>query len=488
MNVTLGFNLVSLAKGNYDLLLALLVAVGFYLYFTFKLKETRQDSQQDRIPGNLGLPFIGETFSFLSATNSTRGCYDFVTPRRLWYGKWFRTRLFGKIHVFIPTTDGAKQVLSSDFVQFNKGYVKSMADVAGKNSLFSVPVERHNKIRRLLSDQFSMSSLSKYVIKIDAMLSERMKEVERSGKSFRLLDFCMTATFDAICNVLMSITDYTTLREIERDCTDVSNATLTLPVMIPGTKYYKGMKARQRLVERFIKIIADRRKGNQNRREDFLQAMLDRDSFPPEEKLDDGEIMDNLLTMMFSGQNTTASAMMWSVKYLDDNSAAQERLREEQLEINRKKPEGEALALEDINQMTYGLKVIKETLRMCNIVLWLPRKALKDCTIDGHKIKQGWHVNIDATYIHYDPDIYKDPLRFNPSRFDEMQKPFSFLPFGYGPRTCLGINMAKVTMLVFLHRLTSGYRWTVDDQDPSLEKKGFIPRLRSGCPITLQSL
>ncbi|MFS8016543.1 putative (+)-abscisic acid 8'-hydroxylase [Helianthus anomalus] len=70
----------------------------------------------------------------------------------------------------------------------------------------------------------------------------------------------------------------------------------------------------------------------------------------------------------------------------------------------------------------------------------------------------------------------------------EAQKPYSYIPFGSGPRTCLGINMAKVTMLVFLHRLTSGYKWTVDDQDLSLEKKSHIPRLKSGVPITLTTL
>lgn len=168
----------------------------------------------------------------------------------------------------------------------------------------------------------------------------------------------------------------------------------------------------------------------------------------------------------------------------------------------------------------------------------------------GFEIKKGWHVNIDATCIHYDPDLFKDPMQFNPSRFDvisslpsswfvvlayitamsfrhkiqvtnpclflqEMQKPYSHIPFGSGPRTCLGMNMAKVTMLVFLHRLTSGYkwvishlprfhpaftstenniipsllcRWTVDDLDTCLEKKAHIPRLRSGCPITLEPL
>jgi len=167
---------------------------------------------------------------------------------------------------------------------------------------------------------------------------------------------------------------------------------------------------------------------------------------------------------------------------------------------------------------------------MSNVLLWFPRVALQDCTIEGellnlllryqynyahygllnyrraslvflafydyvtnhtgYDIKKGWHVNIDATYIHHDSDLYNDPLKFNPKRFDvvsflstyfgflsldcflprpcvkkllfvsylqEHQKPYSFIPFGSGPRTCLGINMAKVTMLVFLHRLAGGY-------------------------------
>ncbi|XP_075089913.1 abscisic acid 8'-hydroxylase 2-like [Nicotiana tabacum] len=125
---------------------------------------------------------------------------------------------------------------------------------------------------------------------------------------------------------------------------------------------------------------------------------------------------------------------------------------------------------------------------MSNVLLWFPRVALDDCNIEGFEIKKGWHANIDSTCIHYDPALYKDPMQFNPSRFDDMQKPYSYIPFGSGLRTCLGINMAKVTMLVFLHRLTSGYEWTVDDPDPSLEKKAHIPRLRSGCPITLTVL
>lgn len=110
------------------------------------------------------------------------------------YGQWFKTRIFGKIHVFLPSVEAAKTVFTNDFVLFNKGYVKSMGDAVGKKSLLCVPREAHGRIRRLLSDPFSMNSLSKFVQKFDSMLSGRLEKLENSGKSFRVLEFSMKVT------------------------------------------------------------------------------------------------------------------------------------------------------------------------------------------------------------------------------------------------------------------------------------------------------
>ncbi|XWS33795.1 hypothetical protein CRYUN_Cryun22dG0113400 [Craigia yunnanensis] len=478
-------NFVFLAQNHYDIIIVAVLSIGITIFLSKAWRGTASDKAG--IPGRLGLPFLGETLSFLSATNSTRGCYDFVRLRRLWYGKWFKTRIFGQIHVFLPSTEGARTIFKSDFVHFNKGYVKPMADAVGEKSVLYVPQESHKKIRRLLSAPFSMDSLSTFVKKFDKMLIQRLNTLEESGKSFSVLDFGMKMNFDAMCNMLMSVTDDSSLRHIEKDCIDVDKSMLAFPLKIPGSRYYKGIKARKRLTETLREMIARRRNGMEPF-EDFLQSMLLRDAYPQNEKLDDSEIIDNLITLLIAGKSTTATAIMWCVKFLDENREAQDRLRKEQLAISRKKPEGTSLTLEDVNSMSYGLKVVKETLRMSNVLLWFPRVALHDCTIDGFEIKKGWLVNIDATCIHHDPNLYKDPMQFNPSRFDETQKPYSFIPFGSGPRTCLGMNMAKVTMLVFLHRLTTGYKWTVDDLDPSLERKSHIPQLRSGCPITLKPL
>ncbi|XP_052879572.1 abscisic acid 8'-hydroxylase 3-like [Gossypium arboreum] len=479
--------LTLVVQNHYGILIVAVLSITITSLLLKAWGSTVDITDEDGIPGRLGLPFFGETFSFFSASYSTKGCYDFVKQRRKQYGKWFKTRILGKTHVFVPSVEGAKTILANDFVHFNKSYVKSMADATGAMSVFSVPHKIHTRIRRLLSDPFSMSSLSKFAVKFDKMVCERLDKLEKSGKSFRVIDFSLKITFDAIVSMLMSVTENPLLEQIEKDCTDVSNSMLSIPLMIPGTRYYKGMKGRGKLNETFGNMIARRRIGEEYF-DDFLQTVVDRDSYPEDEKLDDQEIIDNLITLILAGQTTTASAMMWCVKFLSENKDVLDRLREEQLSIVRNKAEGASLTLEDLTEKSYGFKVVKETLRMANVLIWLPRVAMDDCIIDGFEVKKGWLVNVDATCIHYDPNVYKDPTRFNPSRFDDFQKPYSFLPFGAGPRTCLGINMAKVAMLVFVHRLTSGYKWTLDDPDSSLERKEHIPRLRSGCPITLKAL
>lgn len=86
------------------------------------------------------------------------------------------------------------------------------------------------------------------------------------------------------------------------------------------------MQARESLMKFFEEMIISRRSSNEPH-EDFLQSMLQRDSLPADEKLDDSEIMDNMLTLIIAGQTTTAAAMMWSVKFLDENKHVQNMLR-----------------------------------------------------------------------------------------------------------------------------------------------------------------
>ncbi|KAH8515268.1 hypothetical protein H0E87_003928 [Populus deltoides] len=246
------------------------------------------------------------------------------------------------------------------------------------------------------------------------------------------------------------------------------------------------IQARKRIMSTLDLIMTERRRCSQGNQKDFMQCLLVEDEKSGSDeayRMTDTEIKDNVLTMIIAGQDTTASAITWMVKYLGENQDVLDTLRAEQLHLAEKISPGPSLTLEDLAEMPYASKVVKESLRMASIVPWFPRLALQDCEIEGFKIKKGWNINVDVKSIHLDPNLYNGPNKFNPTRFNDDSKPYSFLAFGMGARTCLGMNMAKAMMLVFLHRLITTYKWKVIDSDSSIEKWALFSRLKSGCPV-----
>ncbi|CAI0625604.1 unnamed protein product, partial [Linum tenue] len=78
----------------------------------------------------------------------------------------------------------------------------------------------------------------------------------------------------------------------------------------------------------------------------------------------------------------------------------------------------------------------------------------------GYQIKKGWSVNLDVVSIHHDPQVFPDPEKFDPTRFDGQAplRPYSYLGFGNGPRMCPGINLAKLEICIFIHHLVTKYK------------------------------
>ncbi|XP_027772117.1 abscisic acid 8'-hydroxylase 2 isoform X2 [Solanum pennellii] len=409
-----------------------------------------------KIPaGNRGIPVIGETIQFMAAINSNKGFYEFIKIRRLKYGNCFKTNIFGQTHVFISSTEATKKILSNEGGNFTKRYIKSIAKLVGDQSLLCASHQQHKIIRSHLSNLFSTTSLSTMVRKFDELTINNLSTWHKNS-SIIILHEALKITLEAICKMLMSLEDKEELEMLHKDIGLIYEAMLSFPLRLPWTRFYKGLQARKRIMNLLDRIIEARRKSNK-KYDDFLDYLLIKDN--PIIQLTNEQIKDNILTMIIAGQDTTASAITWMVKYLDENPKALNNLR-----------------------------VVKESLRMASIVPWFPRMALQDCEIEGFTIKKGWIINVDAKSIHFDPMIFHDPHKFIPSRFDDDSKPYSFLAFGMGGRTCLGLHLARAMMLVFVYRLTTSYRWKVLDSDESIQKWTLFSRLKSGCPIHVTSI
>ncbi|XP_054799334.1 abscisic acid 8'-hydroxylase 4 [Prosopis cineraria] len=446
-------------------------------------------------PGNRGLPFVGETLHFMAAINSTQGVYQFVRSRRIRYGRCFKTRLFGETHVFMSSVESAKAILNNDIGKFSKRYIKSVAEQVGPRSLLSASQNNHKLLRAHLLSLFSSHSLASLVQHFDQLVLQAFNGWPRHGLII-IQHEALQITCRAMCKMLLSIESGDELETMQKEVGRVCEAMLSFPLSFKWTRFYKGLQARKRIMDILEKTMSERRSGQKcGRHQDFLERLLERNDnkFNNQEeeaimrRLTDEEIRDNILTMIIAGQDTTANAITWMIKFLGENQQVLHDLMKEQLQV-AKKCESSNLTLEDLNEMPFASAVVKEALRMASVVQWFPRVALEDCEIQGFKIKKGWNVNVDARSIHLDPTVYDDPDVFNPSRFHVKSKAHGFLPFGVGGRSCLGKNMAKAMMLVFLHRFITTFKWKVTDPDSSIEKWALFSKLRSGCPVHLTSI
>ncbi|KAA3476354.1 abscisic acid 8'-hydroxylase 1-like [Gossypium australe] len=458
--------------GPYGLCLYAILGVGAFVFVASELWKKmvlRQlngeySGTSNIPPGSLGLPFIGETIQFMAAINGDKGFYDFVRVRSERYGNCFKTNIFGETHL------------------------------VGNQSLLCASPHHHKLLRARLINLFSSNSISLLVKQFDQLVVDALNGWEHGG-TIIVLDEALKITFKAMCKMLLSLESGVELELLQEDVSQVCKAMLAFPLRFPWTGFYKGLQARKRIMSTLEKIISRRRRGLDPNSRDFLQCLLAKDdnsTFDGMHRLTDAEIQDNILTMIIAGQDTTASAITWMVKYLGENEEALEAIKAKQAEqrqLAENTSKKSFLTLDDLNEMPYASKVIKESLRMASVVPWFPRLVLEDCEIEGYNIKKGWNVNIDARSIHLDSMLYNEPNNFNPSRFDDEHfcKPYSFLAFGMGARTCLGINMAKAMMLVFLHRLLTTYKQVIDS-DLSIEKWALFSRLRSGCPVQLSRI
>lgn len=162
------------------------------------------------------------------------------------------------------------------------------------------------------------------------------------------------------------------------------------------------------------------------------------------------QIRDNAMLLLLPSLSTSSTATM-VLHHLARNPEIQQKAREE---VKRVLQDGSPTT-ENINQLEYLSKVIRETMRMCPAFAQLPpRYASEDTTLDGIQIKKGTTIVVDALTLQRDPEYYPNPLQFSP---DRVTNKAPFLSFGGGSRTCIGLNLAKFEMKVFVAKLLLKY-------------------------------
>lgn len=430
-------------------------------------------------PGKLGLPLLGENIAFFASFNKPLGVYEFLIPRYKKYGSTFKTNVLGDTFVFVSGKGTGKFIFGNEDKLFNLAVGKSMEDVIGHNSLFQARGELHKKMRRIIGDPLSMDSLKKHLNGIEDVALQVLNRWKDS-KKVCVLDETIDYAFQIISYILFSSKPGLEQDLMKEYFNKVTHALVVLPVNVPGFSYYEGIKAREKMYALLDKVIEKRMKGEEYY-DDFVQSILDKNK-QNDSTLSNIELKDNLMAILFAGHETSATSLMWAIKFIEENPSVKKNLIVEHLSILSKRGSNSYLTWEEVNNMPYTNKFINETLRTSNIARLLPRIVLQDIELNGYLVKKGWKVIIDTQAPHFDETNFVEPHEFDPSRFDEAPRPYTFMPFGGGARMCIGMNLAKVEMLIFLHHLITKYRWTSLSEDCKLAPT-LLPKLKSGYPI-----
>jgi retinoid hydroxylase len=410
---------------------------------------TEKTSSLPYPPGNLGLPIVGETISFLNDAN-------FQKKRLSKYGKIFKTSIFGRPTIVMVGAEANQFLFKNENKYVVSTWPKSTRILLGDNSLSVRTGSFHTSRRKLLAQAFQPRALASYIPTMEKFTASYIKRWQEMG-TLTWYPEIRDYTFDIASSLLIG-TDGGAQTPLAHLFEDWCAGLFTIPISLPWTKFGKALRCRQILL-RYIEEIVLKRQSEGNLGEDALSILLQaKDEDGNSLSLD--ELKDQVLLLLFAGHETLTSAIASFCLLTAQHPEVFDRLRQEQQQLSISSP----LNLEILKEMTYLDRVLKEVLRFVPPVGAGFRNVIETFEFQGYQIPQGWTIQYQIAQTHQDRKIYQDGEKFDPDRFssdraEDKQQNFGFVPFGGGLRECLGKEFARLEMKIFASMLVRDYRW-----------------------------
>jgi cytochrome P450 len=301
---------------------------------------------------------------------------------------------------------------------------------------------------------------------IVAAYGEQLQQEWSDGAVIDLSQHMIRVTMSIIGKILFDADVFTEADELgEAVSTVLAYATrrgtqpLAPPINWPTARNRRTLGAVHLLRNRIGRMI-DERRTSQVERNDFLSLLLharDEDG----NAMRDDQIMEECLTLFSAGHETTAATLTWAWYLLCQHPDIYTELQHEVDSVLQ----GRTPTAADLPNLPNCLHVFKETMRLYPPGYIIGRAALRAVEIDGYHVPRGTSITISPYVMHRDPRYFPDPQHFDPQRFAperEQQLPrYAYLPFGAGPRICLGNHLAMLEGQLLLATLVQRATFTL---------------------------
>ncbi|XP_055696271.1 cytochrome P450 6a2-like [Lutzomyia longipalpis] len=412
---------------------------------------------------------IKESYDTYKKQSDFVGFYFFTSPR------------------IIPTNlDVIKNILIKDFNNFadRKVYYNEEDDPLSAH-LFSLRGEKWRVFRQQLSPTFTsgkMKMMYPLVVKhTDALNSYLRKHMHGEPKNFRHV--CARFAADVIGLTAFGLE----CKALEQDDTEIlrmSELFFNFNTIAKRLKFFffltfedlaKTLRLRFNPMEMenfFMKVIREtvqHRESGKVDRNDFVKLLLQVKNNKDKsitQSMTFNEMAAQAFIFFFGGFETTSMTMQYCCAEIARNQEIQDRVRQETREV-LKKYNGE-LTYEACQELTYLRQCIDETLRMYPPGFTLFRSAINDYKVPNSSlvIEKGMQVFIPVYAIHMDPEIYPKPNVFDPDRFTQEniknRHPMAYIPFGDGPRNCIGMRFALMELAVAISSIVDNFKLTLN--------------------------
>ncbi len=237
----------------------------------------------------------------------------------------------------------------------------------------------------------------------------------------------------------------------------IAYGVLGAPAWFPHPGFLACARAARDLRRMAARVI-ERRRSHGHPGDDLLGAVLSATDPETGSPLDDGQLIDNLLTFVVAGHETTALAMSWVLRLVAEHPAVERRLLEEMAAALRPGEDGFS-----VDALPYARQVVSEAMRLYPPAALLVRRASEEVRIGDVRVPPGGSIHIPVFALHRHSRIWDDAEAFDPDRFapdrQRSRHRFAFLPFGAGPRVCIAGGMAVTECLVLLATLLPRFRF-----------------------------
>jgi len=402
------------------------------------------------------------------------------------YGDVVRIDVPGSAAYLLNHPDLVHDVLVAEHRSFHKGPTIQAAKMLLGESLLTSEDETHRRQRRLIQPMFHHERISSYAASM-VRFAERAADRWSDGEEVDLQAEMAALTLAVVGDTLFG-TDVDERRSatVRRALTDtlgmfdrVYSPLFRLLVRLPSPTMRRYRRVESDLNRVIAEMIAERREAGATG-DDLLSLLLR--AREDGAGMSDEHVRDEALTLFLAGHETTAIALTWTWWLLSRNPGAEARLHAE-LDATLS---GRAPSIEDLPNLPYTQAVVSESLRIRPPAWAIGRTVVADHRANDVPIRAGSIVVVSPWLLHHDPRWWPDPEAFRPERWlaDAPERPrYAFIPFGGGPRVCIGEPFARLEATMLLATIARSWRFANrSDRVPEMQAVITL-RPRGGLPM-----